>query len=66
MKLILMDDGEVRHEFAEPFKVLLDPDLPDQLRTGSADSSASTDRLQNEDDPAQSKVESSSNTVWWT
>ncbi len=63
VKLILMDDGEVRHEFAEPFRVLLDPDLPDHLRSGSIDSPTPSGQLRNENDLAQSKVESSSNTV---
>ena len=62
VKLILANDGQVTHEYAEPFKVLLDPRLPKQLRSETRRRKSSKGS-NNENDLAQSKVESSSNTV---
>ena len=36
-KIYISDDGEVTHRFAEPFRTLLDPALPAQLRGGSSE-----------------------------
>ena len=30
-KIYVHDDGEATHDLAEPFKILLDPELPDRL-----------------------------------
>lgn len=44
-KLILHQDGAVTHELAEPFKLLLDPTLPDQLSGGFDGDSVQSDAL---------------------
>ena len=70
-KLYVHDDGEVTHELAEPFKALLDPRLPERVRHAVlGEKSSATPKPQtrtrgphNENDPAYSKVGSSSKTV---
>jgi hypothetical protein len=41
--VIVNRDGEVTHEFAEPLKILLDPDCPSQLVATAARTAAPDD-----------------------
>lgn len=71
LRLIPGQDGEVRHEFAEPFKMLLDPDLPEKIRSevrekksgNTSQAECRSAEFGNEDDPVENGVESSSNAI---
>ncbi|MGO8684221.1 MAG: hypothetical protein ACLQUT_06545 [Thermoleophilia bacterium] len=53
-KIYVRDDGEVRHDLAEPFQILLDPDLSDRLRPPQEQ--RRTVRSVNKEDRAQGAV----------
>jgi site-specific DNA recombinase len=50
-KIYVRDDGEVRHDLAEPFRILLDPELSNRLR--QSQKQRRTVRSINEEDRAQ-------------
>jgi site-specific DNA recombinase len=63
-RLYVHDDGEITHELAEPFKLLLDPELPDRLIAAAREEgparpnqpTSSSLGIDNKDDLAESEA----------